>query len=268
MLLTQSMNAVHTITAYKQKLLKIIAAGEKMNVQVIIIMVAIAVGLLITMKLMLSRLGETAGYESRAVLYTPVERSFLAILEQALDSRYRVFGKVRLGDLIKPANGLDAGKRTAAQNRINQKHVDFVVCTANELALVGVLALDDKSHGHEDRPGRGGFVDQALAMAGIPLLRFPAKNVYAIQDVRARLAEMMLAGTRSGVVSAIGPLNPELEAIMESYPAQPDSSAPACPKCAATMVKRQAVRGHNAGSFFWACSTFPMCRQLVQIGEG
>jgi very-short-patch-repair endonuclease len=146
------------------------------------------------------------------------------VLEQALDSRYRVFGKVRLGDLIMPAKARAAGKRAPALNRINQKRVDFVICTANELALVGVLELDGLSHGCEDRGGRDAFVDQALAMAGIPVLRFPVKKRYAVQDVRARLAEMMSADTKSGDVStaqkAIVPVNPALEAIMEGNPVQ------------------------------------------------
>lgn len=242
-----------------------------MNILFVLIMVAIVVGLLIAVKLIQVRTGNLADFESRTALLTPAERSFLEVVELALDSRYRVFGKVRLGDLIKPANGLDAGQRIAAQNRINQMHVDFVVCTANELALVGVLALDDQSHGHEDRAGRGGFVDQALAMAGIPLLLFPAKHGYSVLEVRARLAEMMRAGTKPVVASAapegISPLNPVLDAIMESNPVQPDSRALACPKCSSVMVKRHAVRGHNAGKYFWACSTFPMCRQVVEIGE-
>jgi len=243
-----------------------------MNILFVIIVVAIVVGLFIAVKLIQEQSGEKAGYENRGNLFTPAERSFLEVLEQALDSRYRVFGKVRLGDLIKPAKGSAAGKRTAALNRINQKHVDFVICTANELALVGVLELDDQSHGCEDRAGRDEFVDQALAMAGIPLLRFPAKKAYAVQNVRARLAEMMLAGTKSGVVSsaqkAIVPVNPSLDAIMGINPVQSALAVPACPKCSAAMVKRQAQKGHYSGDYFWACSTFPMCRQVLEIGEG
>ena len=184
---------------------------------IIIVGLFIVVGLFIAVKLLQAQSGEKAGYENRGNLFTPAERSFLGALEQALDGRYRVFGKVRLGDLIKPAKAVAAGKRTAALNRINQKHVDFVVCTANELALVGVLELDDLTHGREDRGERDEFVDQALAIAGIPVLRFPAKKGYAVQDVRPRLAEMISAGTKAGVVSAaqkaISPVNQALDAI-------------------------------------------------------
>lgn len=242
-----------------------------MNTLVVSFLLFVAVGLLMAMKLVQRRSGDGADYESRVLLLTPAEKSFLGALEQALDSRYRVFGKVRLGDLAKPAKGLAAGRRTTAQNRLDQQHVDFVICTANELALIGVLALDDQTQGHEDRAGSDGFVDQVLALAGIPVLRFEARSEYAVQDVRARLAEMLSGGTRSCAVSApqqIGaPLDPALDAIMESNPAPPGPVAPSCPSCSSVMVKRHTVRGQNAGRYFWACPTFPKCIQVMEIGE-
>jgi len=219
-----------------------------MNTPVLITMVAIAVVSFIVLMLILARSGEKAGYESCGNLFTPAEKTILGVLEQALDSHYRIFGKVRLGDLIKPVKGLAAGKWTIAMNRINQLHVDFVVCTANELALVGVLALDDQSLGYEGRTGRDGFVDQALANAGIPVLRFPAKKGYAVQEVRARQVEMLFAGSKAGIVSsaqnANSQFNPDLDAtIMDINPVQSDPVADACPKCSAAMVKRQVVGG-------------------------
>jgi restriction system protein len=39
-----------------------------------------------------------------------------------------------------------------------------------------------------------------------------------------------------------------------------DHWAPACPRCRATMVLRQARRGPNAGEQFWGCPTYPVCR--------
>lgn len=38
---------------------------------------------------------------------------------------------------------------------------------------------------------------------------------------------------------------------------------PSCPKCNATMVKRVAKRGANAGNTFWGCSAYPVCRGVV-----
>ncbi len=36
----------------------------------------------------------------------------------------------------------------------------------------------------------------------------------------------------------------------------------ACPTCGATMVKRTAKRGSNAGNSFWGCSNYPTCRTV------
>lgn len=35
---------------------------------------------------------------------------------------------------------------------------------------------------------------------------------------------------------------------------------PACPKCGATMERKLAKRGANAGNSFWSCTRFPQCR--------
>jgi len=239
-----------------------------MNFTIAVTMLVVVAGFVIAMGLLQRQPCDGGDYESRGILFTPAERSFLGVLEHALDSRYRVFGKVRLGDLVKPSGDQAGGRRLAALNRISQNHVDFVVCTANELALVGVLALEDRSHGHEDRAGRGGFIDLTLAAAGIPILRFPAKKQYQVQEVRAILADL-LHPKAEGVLKAAGaalPHNPAIDAIMESRPVQPDSDATVCPSCSAAMVKRQVVTGQNAGGYLWACSTFPMCSQVVKIG--
>lgn len=208
-------------------------------------------------------------FDSRDTLFTPAERSFLGVLEQALDEQYRVFGKVRLGDLVKPAKGLSKSKRTTALNKINQKHLDFVICSATNLAVVGVVELDDQSHGREDRAGRDVFVDQALAGSKIPVARFSAKQAYAIPEVRMKLREALKLdiGTAESSLSIAEALPaPTTYNIAASTGiSQGEEKAPVCPKCAAVMVKRQAKNGPHAGKLFWACSTYPKCRQVVAI---
>jgi hypothetical protein len=120
-------------------------------------------------------------YKRQPALFSPAERSFLEVLEQVLGSEYRVFGKVRIADLIKPENG--AGRHTAL-NRIVGKHVDFVVCNATDLSIIGVIELDDKSHNQDSRRRRDAFVDRAFASAGIPITRFPARAAYSLSASR------------------------------------------------------------------------------------
>lgn len=240
-----------------------------MNLLVIVAVVIIVLALLAALKAKQPSNDKGLAFESRDTLFTPAERSFLGVLEQSLDSRYRVFGKVRLGDIVKPAKGLSNSKRTTALNKINQKHVDFVICSATDLSVIGVVELDDQSHGREDRAGRDEFVDQALAGAKIPVARFSAKKGYQIQEVRAKLAESLNVESVTTATPTIQetvqqpPSEPATEAAPSSI--QPEEVPPVCPKCASTMVKRQAKNGPHAGKFFWACSTYPKCRQVVAI---
>jgi very-short-patch-repair endonuclease len=240
-----------------------------MNIFFVVIAIAIVVCLLIVLKSKQTKSYDGLGFISRDVLFTPAERSFLGVLEQALDSRYRVFGKVRLGDLIKPAKGLTASKRTTALNKINQKHVDFVVCAASDLSIVAVIELDDQSHEREDRAERDGFVDHALAMAQIPVVHFPAKKGYVVQEIKAGLTEVLPATATElsspELQESIIPPPANTIPITGSIPVQSESALPICPKCAAVMVKRQAAKGVHAGKWFWACSAFPKCRQVVAI---
>lgn len=43
-------------------------------------------------------------------------------------------------------------------------------------------------------------------------------------------------------------------------PTATTASAPACPVCQSTMVKRTAKRGANSGNAFWGCSQYPGCK--------
>lgn len=223
-------------------------------------------------------------FDNQEALFTVAERSFLGVLDQVMDDRYRVFGKVRLGDLVKPGKGLSNSKRTVAFNKLHQKHVDFVICTSSDLSVVGVVELDDKSHARSDRVSRDQFVDRALAAAKIPVVRIAAARGYVLADVKAKLvaglALGMTAQTESSLQAAPAPVaqaevpsevvaaKTETPSVTPSMLVQNVSevAAPLCPKCAATMVKRQAKNGPRAGEWFWACSQFPKCRCAVSIG--
>lgn len=135
--------------------------------------------------------GGSAGYpsyERNDRLFSPAERSFLGVLEQILGKEYRIIGKVRMADIIRPGKGLSASARTSALNRITSKHFDFAVCDPKTLQIVGVIELDDSSHDRADRRRRDEFVDAALASAGVPLARIPAQRAYTPAEIRLRVS--------------------------------------------------------------------------------
>ncbi|OGV59058.1 MAG: hypothetical protein A2283_03710 [Lentisphaerae bacterium RIFOXYA12_FULL_48_11] len=131
---------------------------------------------------------KTLPYESAGTLFSPAERSFLGVLEQAVGNDFKVMGKVRLADIINIKKGLSGSERQQAFNRIQSKHVDFVVCDTKSLTLQCVVELDDSSHQQAQRQERDAFVDKVMSAAGIHILHFSAKKSYSIQEVRDAIA--------------------------------------------------------------------------------
>lgn len=135
--------------------------------------------------------GRAAGrlsYERRDRLFSAAERSFLGVLEQIVGQQYRIIGKVRIADIIRPRKGLSISARASALNRITSKHVDFAVCDPKTLQVVGVIELDDSSHNRIDRQLRDKFVDAALSSAGVPFVRIPAQQAYTPAEIRLRMS--------------------------------------------------------------------------------
>lgn len=123
-------------------------------------------------------------YEKAQALFTPAERSFLGVLEQAVDGKLRIMGKVRLADVVKVKNGNNKSAWQKAFNKIQSKHVDFVACDNATLGVKFVVELDDKSHNQSQRQDRDEFIDKALAAAKIPVFHFAAKRTYTIQELQ------------------------------------------------------------------------------------
>lgn len=133
--------------------------------------------------------GERAGfpYERAEALFTPAERDFLAVLDRVVEGEFRIFGKVRLADVVKVRAMADRSAWQTAFNKIDRKHVDFVGCDPRDLSVKFVVELDDRSHEREDRRERDSFVDGALKAAGIPVFHIPARRGYTADDVRNAL---------------------------------------------------------------------------------
>ena len=105
-------------------------------------------------------------YYLRKTLFTAAERSFLGVLERALPPGVRVFGKVRLADIFGVQSGLDSSARQSARNRIDRKHVDFLLVGTDNLAPLAGIELDDRSHEAEERQERDALVDEVFAGLG------------------------------------------------------------------------------------------------------
>lgn len=155
------------------------------------------IGLLILVLLLavaLRRRPPTYNYVQEAPLFTDAESAFLVALDAALPASLRLFGKVRVADILQPAAGLDRSTWRTAFNRIAAKHVDYLMCDRETLEPVLAVELDDASHARADRSQRDEFLDLAFAQAGLPLLRVPAAARYDIEALRDAIEDAAAAG--------------------------------------------------------------------------
>lgn len=155
----------------------------------IIILVAAVILSLLTILLAKKKKKAPQGfpYKNASSLFSPAERSFLGVLEQAVDGKYRIMGKVRLADVLKVDSGLSNSEQQSAFNRIQGKHLDFVACDPTSFAVKFAVELDDKSHNKPQRQSRDEFVDKALQAAGIPMFHFKVRQAYSLQEVKDSL---------------------------------------------------------------------------------
>jgi hypothetical protein len=190
-------------------------------------------------------------YEKNEPFFSPAERSFFGILDQAVKDQAVVLGKVRVADVLRPPKGVGRSNWQKAFNRISSKHFDYLICAPDTLSVMAAIELDDKSHSRGKRAERDHFLEKACSGAGLPLHRFKAASTYSIQEVR-------------------GILFPSQEEAGEE-PAQPETvksegvSEQICPKCSSPLVNKVAKKGEHKGAKFLACSAFPKCRYIVKI---
>src|SRR5882757_2141320 len=174
------------------------------------------------------------------------ERSFFGALQQAVDREGLIFAKVRLADLLAPAAGEASGGWQGAFNRIQSKHVDFVLCSLGDVVPKLAIELDDASHRQAKRRERDQFLDAACQSAGLPLLRIPAHRDYAVQQLREQIAPYLgfvldrhPTLELPAVESVAAPPAMAIEPTPPPAPAPPigPAAVPSCPKCGAPMVR-------------------------------
>mgnify|MGYP003346152918 FL=1 len=184
---------------------------------------------------------ERLPYRLRTELLTPAERSFYGVLLKAVGDRAIVFAKVRVSDLLFVPGG--EGRR-GHENRINMKHVDFVLCSPDTVRPIAAIELDDSSHKRADRVKRDDFLNEAFEAARLPLIRFAVRHQYEIHEIARNLEPAFTPSTSSG-----------------SPKSTDDSGLPNCPSCETLMVLRTATSGRNKGSKFYGCTNYPKCRE-------
>jgi hypothetical protein len=202
-------------------------------------------------------------YHQREDFLSPAEISFYHVLQTIVRDEAVVCPKISLGELFYAATG-DYGRNRSWMNRIDRKHVDFLICDPGSMEPTLAVELDDGSHAKPRRRERDRFVDRVFATAGLPLARIPAQARYNTDEVRAQLRQAMEEETGETPTVEENGNAPEADPA-----AQHEASPPACPTCGTTMVLRAVKRnGPRRGERFWGCPHFPGCRGTRDLEDG
>lgn len=192
-------------------------------------------------------------YRLRDDFLSPAEMQFHGALSAAVGDRARVCPKVGLGDLffvVVPSES------QAYRNKIDRKHVDFLLCDPVSMRPLLGIELDDRSHQRADRQARDMFVNEVFRVANLPLWHVPVQASYDV------------AGLAAIVGPFLRPPSPQAVPAPTQPPAVFAGGVPACPKCGVPMVVRTVARGDRQGSQFYGCPNYPRCRETRQVEGG
>jgi uncharacterized protein DUF2726 len=117
---------------------------------------------------------------------SPAEFNFFFNLKAVVGDSTQIFSKVKLSDLFYAKTG-DFGKNRSYTNKIDRKHVDFLLCDSKTLRPILGIELDDKSHQRVDRQERDDFVNHVLEAASLPLLHVSVQRGYSQSELKTKL---------------------------------------------------------------------------------
>jgi very-short-patch-repair endonuclease len=205
----------------------------------------------------------TLPYKVRDDFLSSSELSFYKVLGQIFTNRYLVLAKVSLSDLFYVTN---PDKHMKYWNKINRKHVDFLICDSKTMKPLMGIELDDSSHSKQQRKERDLFVNDVFEVAGLPLARVPAKKSYNIDDLKNYFKKVYKSNSNidsasegNNSSSQIDNNSLENEKLDESQ--EFVEKMPTCPKCGIALIMRKS----KIGELFYGCSNFPRCRYTEEL---
>jgi len=197
------------------------------------------------------------------------EHSFYMVLKSMMSSYFTICPKVSLSDIFFVTN---PDRNMSAYNRINRKHVDFLICDAETMKPRFAIELDDKSHNRQDRKERDEFVEELFETANLPLVRIPVRPTYNTNELgvlfRGALMKTQKPANQSTLLESIegrqvgSTGSPTGE---PSKPGQMTNRVPFCPKCGQQMVLRTSQNGANKGKSFYGCVNYPKCNIVIPV---
>jgi very-short-patch-repair endonuclease len=114
------------------------------------------------------------------------EADFFRVLQRVVAGRAHVLAQVSLRQLLwLPGSNQTNPGRSAWQNKIAAKSVDFLLCEGATLRPLLVIELDEPTHARPHRQGRDAEVEQLLHSAGLPFIRVLTSRTYDTRELAA-----------------------------------------------------------------------------------
>lgn len=152
------------------------------------------ISLIVIVGVLASRLNDNSfpfPFDPKTSVFTPAEKNFLNLLEQAMGSNYRVINRVKLSDIVTIRQGVSSRASQNAAANAEGKYLDFVICERNTMKLLGVVDLVD-TQGRGYKVKKDWFVSGALEAASVPHLRIKVKANYTLDEIRACINSRLL----------------------------------------------------------------------------
>jgi hypothetical protein len=152
------------------------------------------ISLIVIVALLASRLNDNTfpfPFEKKNAVFTPAEKNFQNLVEQALGNKYRVINRVKLSDMLKIRNGVSSKAGQTATNNADNKYLDFAICERETMKLLAAIDLVD-TQGKGYKIKKDWFVSGALEAASIPHIRIKVKSNYSVDEIRACIYSRLL----------------------------------------------------------------------------
>jgi hypothetical protein len=152
------------------------------------------ISLIVIVTLLASRLNDNSfpfPFDKKNSLFTPAEKNFQNLLEQALGGKYRIINRVKLSDIVTIRNGVSSRASQTAKTNAESKYLDFAICERDSMQLCGVIDLVD-TQGKGYKIKKDWFVSGALEASSIPHIRIKVKANYTVDEIRACVFSRLL----------------------------------------------------------------------------
>ena len=127
-------------------------------------------------------------YAKKEYLLSEAEKKFYFVLVKILGNDYLIFPKVRMADLFYMPK-MSNSRFYHYFNKIQSKHVDFLICDKENIRPLLAIELDDSSHYKMDRILRDKLVDKIFEGAKLPIYHVAVSPNYssAVEEIMSAI---------------------------------------------------------------------------------